>query len=225
MKTIIFSNIVGDVFGCKSQVSFIPKMEEMLLQWNITDCDLVYIDAPFTNIDSSIVYKNIIRCFQKLNIEFNNIHFVDMDCSYIKPKSNKVLYFLTGGNPLTQKDIIEKHNLKDEILNSNYCIGFCAGGMNLSKYGILTSDDDFEVPMIYDALGRVNISIEPHFNIKEQKENDINSYNKRINELNTFVNKLNVPIYAIPDTSLICVEDNITIFSGEIIVFEKSSLI
>lgn len=48
-----------------------------------------------------------------------------------------------GGNPITQKEFIDKLDLNELIReHQDLVIGFCAGAINLSKYSIITSDDD-----------------------------------------------------------------------------------
>lgn len=44
--------------------------------------------------------------------------------------------------------------------------------MNLGKIAYCSKDDDFEESIFYDALGLVDITIDPHFDInnKEQVE-------------------------------------------------------
>lgn len=224
MKTIIFSNIVGDVFGANEKPSFLSEMEKIITSWNISDYELVYIDAPMDGYDNIVVFKNILKCFEKVNISFRKITFIGTTKEIFlnsKKPATKKLYFLTGGNPLTQLEIIKNEKLSDEILSAEYCIGFCAGGMNLSKHGILTSDDDFKEPLTYNALARVEISIEPHFNYKTQKLLEPENYAKRLNELNSFVNTINSPIYAIPDTSFIYFNEEQTKLFGDIMIFDK----
>ena len=224
MKTIIFSNIMGDVFGEDEDVSFLPDMDAILLDWKMCDCELVYIDAPMDGYDSNVVFENILKCFKKLNVVFNKIQFVGKEnltiCNSKKTVKKKV-YFLTGGNPLTQMEIIKKNRLEKDIIESEYCIGFCAGGMNISQFGILTSDEDFEKPLTYKALGRVGLSIEPHFNYRMQKEKEPLKYKKRIAEIKAFIKELRIPIFAVPDSSLLYFEDDVARFLGEIVVFNR----
>lgn len=221
MKTILFSNVVGDVFDKSAKVSFLPKMKEIILSWGLKNPEIVYIDAPMEGYDNMAVFDNIRKCFAEIT-ESKNIHFVGIGCNapVVENESNTI-YFLTGGNPLTQQEIIKEKKLGEQIKTAKFCIGFCAGAMNLSKYGILTSDEDFEKPMVYKALGRVAISIEPHFNHEWQAQNEPEKYQKRLGELRGFVAKINEPIYAIPDTSFIYVDEGKIFEYGEIILFEK----
>ncbi len=215
MKTIIFSNIVGDVFANK-KVSFLPKMKEIIKSWNLKDFNLVYVEATMKGYDDEIVFKNIIKCFDDVGLSFNQVVRLGLETEKVKILKKNVLYFLTGGDPLEQKKIIEKFGLESVLKKTEYAIGFCAGGINLSKYGIITSDEDFAEPLTYKAVERVDFSIEPHFNYEEQQKNSPVTYKKRMKELKSFIKKLNEPIVAIPDKSCIYVDDNETTYFGEI---------
>ena len=118
-------------------------------------------------------------------------------------KSNCV-YFLMGGNPIIQRELIIKNNLFDEIKNYNgLVIGFCAGAINLSKYSIITTDNDFE-KSDYLGLDRIHFCIEPCYNKTESES----ALERRNNEINEFVEKYNTEVIAIPDESIIVVEDD-----------------
>lgn len=80
--------------------------------------------------------------------------------------------------------------------------------INLSKYSIITTDEDFDKCQSYKGIERIRIIIEPHYN----EIDDLN----RNKELKDFVKQYNQTIYAVPDESIIVVEnDNITEY-GEI---------
>ena len=93
-------------------------------------------------------------------------------------------------------------------------IGFCAGAINLSKYSIITSDDDFDKPNSYDGIAREDICIEPHYN-------DAND-GTRNNELNVFSKRYNTKIYCIPDESIIYFENGIRFEKGKIYYIESN---
>ena len=98
-------------------------------------------------------------------------------------------------------EIIKKFNLFGTIKNyGGLVIGFCAGAINLSKYSIITTDDEFDRPQSYEGIGRVPIVVEPHYT-------DAND-TVRNEEINSFAKEFNEKIYAIPDTSVIIVENN-----------------
>jgi len=217
-KTLFFSNIIGDIFSAESNVSFIKYMEDYLLNNIDNSYSLMFIGAPGLGGEENYLL-NIIKCFKKINITFKTIIDIEYETSkeHVKKflkENNKYIIFLMGGNPITQKEIIDNLDLNRVIQNhQDLVIGFCAGAINLSKYSIITTDEDFKYPMSYLGLNRENICIEPHYN-NETDEN-------RNREIKNFCDQYNIKIYAIPDESVLIVEnDNIFEF-GKIYYFDN----
>ena len=108
--------------------------------------------------------------------------------------------------------VIKNYNLLEELKNYNgLVIGFCAGAINLSKHSIITTDEDFKTPISYTGIGRVDISVEPHFHL-----DDSEFTKNRLKEINNFCKTLKTEIYAIPDKSAIDVLGDSVGFYGEI---------
>ena len=194
-------------------VRFNDYMSNYLKQNIDNNYSLVVIDAPGLGGEDNYL-PNIIKCFKKIGIIFKNIMHVDedtfrSDVDYFLSNNSNILFFLMGGNPYSQLEIIKELNMVDEIKNhEGLVIGFCAGAINLSKYSIITSDEDFDKPDSYYGINREDICIEPHYN----DPNDTN----RNNELKEFSLKYNTKIYCIPDESIICYEDGEKIEQGKI---------
>lgn len=213
-KTLLFSNIIGDVTAKEnSNIKFNKYMEAFLPKYIKKDYKLVFINAPGLGGENNYL-SNVIKCFEKSGIDFDDIFDLDYNSDteklekFIKNET-EIIYFLMGGNPITQMEIIKKFNLENTIKEHNgLVIGFCAGAINLSKYSIITTDDDFDICQSYKGLERIEIIIEPHYNIIDDK--------KRNKELRDFVNMYNQEIYAVPDESIIIVEDNKIIECGKI---------
>jgi hypothetical protein len=109
-----------------------------------------------------------------------------------------------GGNPLTQFEIINDYRLYEEIRDyDSFIISFCAGSINLSKYSLISTDSHFN-QYDYIGIGRINFCIEPCCNKTEE------SYilQKKNSEIQTFANKYKTKVIALPDESIIVVEDN-----------------
>ncbi len=209
METLLFSNVVGDISIKNSNLHFNHFMESYLNNKITNDDSLLFIQAPGLEGDQ-YYYSNMIDCFKNTGIDFKNKLFVDekTDSKEVEDFINldNIIIFLMGGNPYTQMDIIKKHKLESFIRNyKGLVIGFCAGAINLSKYSIITTDEDFLETDSYDGLGRVSLIIEPHYNEKNDQ--------KRNNELANFSKKYNQEILAIPDTSMVLVEqDNVSLY-------------
>lgn len=216
MKTLLFSNIIGDVTNGDSVVRFNDYMEEYLAKNISSNSKLLFINAPRLGGENNYL-SNILNCFSEIGVSFSNILVLDDSTSNTELEDfnkadGETVYFLMGGNPLTQMEIIKKFDLTDSIRNyEGLVIGFCAGAINLSKYSIITTDDDFDKPQSYDGIGRVPIVVEPHYNDNKDAA--------RNEEIKNFEKELNEKIYAIPDTSIIVVEDGLVKEFGKIYHF------
>lgn len=212
--TLLFSNIIGDVTAKENgNIRFNQYMEDFLSENIKKEFKLVFINAPGLGGEENYL-NNIIKCFEKIGIEFSEIFDLEYNSdsnkleSFIKDEK-EIIYFLMGGNPLTQMEIIKKFNLENRIKEHNgLVIGFCAGAINLSKYSIITTDEDFDKCQSYKGIERIGIIIEPHYNeIDDRNRNE---------ELKDFAKQYNQTIYAIPDESIIVVEDDKIIECGKI---------
>lgn len=213
-KTLLFSNIIGDVTAKEnSNIKFNKYMEKFLPKYIKKDYKLVFINAPGLGGEENYL-NNIIKCFKEINIEFSEIFNLEFNSDFNKLESfikdeKEIIYFLMGGNPLTQMEIIKKFNLENRIKEHNgLVIGFCAGAINLSKYSIITTDEDFDKCQSYEGIRRINIIIEPHYNVNNDKN--------RNKEIKNFAKQYNQTIYAVPDESIIVVEDDNIIEYGKI---------
>ena len=203
-KTLFFSNVIGNIMLNENDIEFNKYMSEYLKENLDSSYSMVFIDAPGLGGEENYL-PNIIKCFSKIGIKFKSIIHIDediqrSDVDYFLSNNDKIIYFLMGGNPYKQYEIIKSLDMIDQIKNHNdLVIGFCAGAINLSKFSIITTDEDFDKPDSYYGIGRENICIEPHYN----DPND----SSRNRELKEFSLKFNTKIYCIPDESIIYYED------------------
>lgn len=217
-KTLLFSNIIGDVCSDENQnLRFNLYMEEYLKQNVDSTFNLVFINAPGLGGEENYL-KNILKCFENIGISFRSILDIEENTRKIEvdefiKNNDRIIYFLMGGNPIKQIEIIDRLNLRTIIKNHNeLVIGFCAGAINLSKYSVITTDEDFDKTQSYIGVERVSIIVEPHYNLPiDENRND---------ELLSFSKQYNSKIYAIPDESIIIVEDNYIIEYGKIYYIE-----
>ena len=72
--------------------------------------------------------------------------------------------------------------------------------LNLSKYFIITSDEDFDKPQSYNGINRVQVIFGSHHNDSNDKERNV--------EIKEFAKKYNEMIHAILDESTIIIEDD-----------------
>ena len=119
-KTLFFSNIVGYICSKNSNdIRFNDYMIKYLKENIINNSNLLFINAPGLGGEENYL-NNIIECFKKIGIIFDDILDVEIDTNketidnFIMKKENIVI-FLMGGNPYTKKNIIEKNKLNDFI--------------------------------------------------------------------------------------------------------------
>ena len=106
---------------------FNDYMSEYLKKNINNEYSMVFIDAPGLGGEDNYL-SNIIRCFKKAGIEFKNIIHVNnntskKDLEAFLEVNGKIVYFLTGGNPYTQLEIIKKldmiEKIKKKVLKKN----------------------------------------------------------------------------------------------------------
>lgn len=142
-------------------------------------------------LSKSKIFKNIEINFKK-SIVLDYSYNLD-DVKKILDKNN--LIFLYGGNPYTQIDFIKKYKIRDLIKNKTI-ISLSAGSINMCKNAICTKDEDFDESTMYDGMGLVNFSIEPHFNINNKEVlDDLKEFSKYTD------------IYALKDNDYIIIEE------------------
>ena len=213
-KTLFFSNVIGDITSKdNSNIKFNTYMEEYLKDNIDTNSNLVFINAPGLGNEENYL-SNVLICFKKIGIIFEDVLEIEKETKkeIVKDfinKKEKIVYFLMGGNPYTQRDIIYDNELSNIIKEyDGLVIGFCAGAINLSQYSIITTDDDFKEKDSYEGIGREEVTIEPHYN------SDIDI--KRNKEIEYFAEKYNTTIYALPDESIIYFEKGKMYHKGEV---------
>ena len=216
-ETILFSNVIGDLTSKDEDCSFNPNLICALRASNCENSNLVFIHAPNLK-NQDLYFEKILQCFNKIGINFNQtLEIYDMskvDELAQFPKNR--VYFLMCGNPLTQYELIEKYNLVEELRNyDGLVIGFCAGAINLSKHAIITTDSDFDKPISYNGINRIDFSVEPHFYL-----DDTEFTKNRLQEINNFCKTLNTEIYAIPEKSVIDILNDSIGFYGEIYKYQ-----
>ena len=69
-KTLLFSNVIGDVTAKENDnIKFNKHMEKFLIEHIKKDYKLVFINAPGLGGEENYL-NNIIKCFKEINIEF-----------------------------------------------------------------------------------------------------------------------------------------------------------
>lgn len=164
MITYIFSSFDKDIRF--NEVANYFK-NDMVLYKNI-----VFIPANFENMEKVNGYANIdVFWFKEIGINLNGITVLNDTMTkeeMFRSIENADIIFLMGGNTLKQNEFLEKNDLKPIIKTfKKVVIGISAGAINLSNISLCSKDeeDGVEKTITYEGIGRINYTIEPHFDI------------------------------------------------------------
>lgn len=182
-----------------------------------TGGNFVFIASDFEGIyEKTDSYCNyFLKMFSECGIDFESIKVIDGRVSKEITKDivrNANVIWLAGGNTTKQFAYLESYGLIPYIREQKgVVIGMSAGSINMTKTAICTLTCGHDELKIYEALGLVEFSIEPHFD----KDN--------ITEELLIISK-KYPLYGICDESaIICTEDNIS-FIGDIFLIENGHI-
>lgn len=108
-----------------------------------------------------------LNMFEKAGIHFENSYVVDGRMSVDeaqKAVAEADVVWLSGGDTPTQFRYLQKYGLDTVIRQfAGVIIGMSAGSINLAKTAICTLNCGHYQQEIYEGLGCVNVSVEPHF--------------------------------------------------------------
>lgn len=205
MITYIFSSFDKDIHF--NEVANYFK-NDMVLYKNI-----VFIPANFENMEKVNGYANIdVSWFKEIGINLNGITVLNDTMTkeeMFRSIENADIIFLMGGDTLKQNDFLMKNDLKPIIKTfKKVVIGISAGAINLSNISLYSKDeeDGVEKTITYEGIGRINYTIEPHF--------DIDSKILLQNELYPLSEKMT--IYGLPNnTGVRIIDSNFEILYGD----------
>lgn len=205
MITYIFSSFDKDIRF--NEVANYFK-NDMVLYKNI-----VFIPANFENMEKVNDYANIdVFWFKEIGINLNGITVLNDTMTKEEMFSsieNADIIFLMGGDTLKQNDFLMKNDLKPIIKTfKKVVIGISAGAINLSNISLCSKDeeDGVEKTITYEGIGRINYTIEPHF--------DIDNKIFLQNELYPLSEKMT--IYGLPNnTGVRIIDSNFEILYGD----------
>lgn len=173
----------------------------------------VYIASDFQNYKITDKYfKEILDMFSQININFKYPYVIDSRLS--RDKANQIvkrsdLIWLSGGDTPTQFKSLKEYHLLSTIKNhKSPVIGMSAGAINMAEVSICSLNCGHDKQEIYEGLGCVNISVEPHYNS--------GIVSKELVELS-----LDHDIYGLCDESMIAVNDNQVLYFGEVYKISK----
>lgn len=173
-----------------------------------------FIASEFENIyeKNDWYCKYYLKMFSDCGITFSSIDIIDARMSVKTAQEvvkNADVLWLAGGDTPTQFRYFKSYGLIPYIREQKgVIIGMSAGSINMTKTAICTVTCKHKKLEIYEAMGLVNFSIEPHLD-----KNNITE------ELLVLSEKY--PLYGICDNgAIICTEDD-TFYIGEVLLIDN----
>lgn len=175
--------------------------------------NIVFIPTNFESMEKVSGYANIdVSWFKEIGINLNGITVLNDTMTkeeMFRSIENADIIFLMGGDTLKQNDFLMKNDLKPIIKTfKKVVIGISAGAINLSNISLCSKDeeDGVEKTITYEGIGRINYTIEPHF--------DIDNKILLQNELYPLSEKMT--IYGLPNnTGVRIIDSNFEILYGD----------
>lgn len=179
-----------------------------------TGMKLAFVASEFENIyERTDWYCNhFLKMFSDCGITFDNVNVIDGRMS--KETAQDIIrkadvLWLAGGDTPTQFAYLESYGLIPCIRDQKgVIIGMSAGSINMTKTAVCTLTCEHDELKIYEALGLVEFSIEPHFDKDNLTE-----------ELLVLSEKY--PLYGICDDSAIVCTDDKTLYLGDVFLIDN----
>ncbi len=156
-----------------------------------------------------------LKMFSECGIFFNKVQVIDSRMT--KSQAQKVIVdsdviWLAGGDTPTQYKYFVEYGLIQFLRkHKGVIIGMSAGSINMSKTAICTVAAKHAQQYIYEALGVVDFSVEPHFN-KDDISDELLAISK------------DYPLYAICDDSAIFCTNGKIEYSGDVFLIKDGSV-
>lgn len=175
--------------------------------------NIVFVPANFENMEKVNGYANIdVSWFKEIGINLTGITVLNEKMSkeeMFRSIENTDIIFLMGGDTLKQNEFLEKNDLKPIIKKfKKVVIGISAGAINLSNISLCSKDEEDEVvkTVTYQGIGRIDYTIEPHFDID----------NKILLQNELYPLSKDITIYGLPNnTGVRIIDSNFEILYGD----------
>ena len=175
--------------------------------------NIVFVPANFENMEKVNGYAYIdISWFKEIGINLTGITVLNEKMpkkEMFRSIENTDIIFLMGGDTLKQNEFLEKNDLKPIIKKfKKVVIGISAGAINLSNISLCSKDEEDEVvkTVTYQGIGRIDYTIEPHFDID----------NKILLQNELYPLSKDITIYGLPNnTGVRIIDSNFEILYGD----------
>ena len=196
---------------------FPEDFSRLLKNYIRTGMNFVFVASEFENIyEKTDWYCNyFLKMFSDCGITFQSVKVIDArmpkETAQDMVRNSEVIW-LAGGDTPTQFAYLEAYGLIQCIReHKGVIIGMSAGSINMTKTAVCTLTCEHNELKIYEALGLVEFSVEPHLDKVNVSE-----------ELLVLSEKY--PLYGIcDDGAIISVEDK-TLFVGDVFLINNGQV-
>lgn len=201
MSTYILTSMFHNGFNEKTAEVFRQKIHKRN--------KFAFVASEFEKIHEKTDYyfRFFLNMFEEAGIHFEESYVIDdrirVD-EIQKMVAEADVVWLSGGDTPTQFRYLQKYGLDTVIKqHDGVVIGMSAGSINLAKTSICTLPGKHCKQEIYDGLGCVDISVEPHF-VRNEVSNELIDLSEKFK------------IYGLCDDSLIVCSGETVEFYGEV---------
>lgn len=203
MSTCILTSMFPNGFDDKASEMFRRKIDKNKRN------KFAFVASEFekTYEKNDSYFTFFLNMFEEKGICFKETYVVDGRMSPEQAQdavANADVVWLSGGDTPTQFRYFQKYGLETVIKrHKGMIIGMSAGSINMAKTAVCTVSCGHTKQNVYQGLGCVDISVEPHFDRDHVSEEVLDLSNK-------------YTIYGLCDDSMIAVTDDVVEFYGEI---------
>jgi len=188
---------------------FNDEAAELFQQKIIKRNRFAFVASEFEKIHEKTdhYFRFFLNMFEEKGIHFDESYVVDGRMTALEAQeavAKADVVWLSGGDTPTQFGYFKKYGLDSVIKeHEGIIIGMSAGTLNLTRTVICTLSCGHYKQEIYEGLGCVDISIEPHF-VRDEVSDEVLELSKKY------------VIYGLCDDGIIVFEDGETQFIGEV---------
>ena len=188
--------------GFEPDIGFPDAIAQRLRALLSVGFSLAYIASTPDNAEKNDFYSQTVSGWlEKIDIPCSQISLIDAhidSAAAIDIINNADAVYLSGGDPFQQLKFLHAYALIEPLRRHNGVImGLSAGMMNMCGTAIYTADEDCPNTHLYEGIGLVGITVEPHFS----KDNEA------LLQRDLFPHAKDRDIYCLCDDAAIIVQD------------------
>lgn len=190
---------------------------EILNEYIEEGSKLAFVASEFERIceKTDRYCEHFVKMFVQCGIQFDQVSVIDSrmskEVAQQTIKDAEVIW-LSGGDTPTQFSYLKAYELLPFIReHDGVVIGMSAGSINMAKIAVCTKTCEHEKQEVYEGIGLVDLSVEPHLD-KENISEELLQLSREYT------------LYGMCDDSAILCENETVIYLGDIFLIEKGEV-